>query len=637
MGVTYRAITIGLLLIPLNAMWLVLSEIVWYSGEPTTISLFYNVVFLITLLTLANLVLKRVRPAWALDGREILVVYVMLCIASALASHDMLQILVPTVSHLHRFEPIERRFGEFMPYVPHWLVVSDATALQSAYVGQESIFDAPNLIPWLKPLAWWFGFVIALCALLGGSMLLFRKQWTSHEKLSFPIIEVPMMLAMAPGKLLRSRLFWIGFGIAGIIDLVNGLNALFPLMPQIPIVQILNVQTLFSERPWVDMGPAWVSFYPFAIGMCFFMPLDLAFSCWFFFFFWAAQRVIASHIGIHGMVGFPFVDEQTAGGYYAVALIALWVSRRQLAIIAGSLLGRHVEGQTPWDRKEAWIAAGLIASGLAFLFWFCLYAGMTFWVVALFFALYLLISIAVTRMRAELGPPCHDLHAIGPEKQIVRFFGATSMRRANPFDLTMFAFLGTFNRAYRGHPMPHGMEGMRIAERLRMGQGRLLAAMGLAVLLGTACAFFAMLWAFNKYGASAQILGPGEIFGREPWEATHVLFTAPPPHQNANLIAVITGLLTALGLATLRMNLAWWPFHPVGYAISGSWAMQQLWLCIFVAWAVKALLLKYGGVKAYRPAVPFFVGLIMGDFMVGSFWNIYGIVMETSVYHFWPY
>jgi hypothetical protein len=49
------------------------------------------------------------------------------------------------------------------------------------------------------------------------------------------------------------------------------------------------------------------------------------------------------------------------------------------------------------------------------------------------------------------------------------------------------------------------------------------------------------------------------------------------------------------------------------------------------------ILLKYGGAKMYRPAVPFFVGLMMGDLMVGSFWNIYGIVMERQVYHFWPY
>lgn len=637
MNVTLRSVVIALVLIPLNALWLALSEIVWYSGEPTTISLFYNVVFILTLLLLSNVAIKRLRPAWALRPRELLVIYTMLCIASAIASHDMVQILVPTLSHLHRFEPLEHRYSEIIPHVPAWLVVRDYGALQSAYMGQESIFQLENLLPWLKPLAWWFGFVAALCAVMWGLNLVFRKQWTIHEKLSYPVLETPLMLVNEPKRLIGNKGFWLAFGIAATIDFMNGLNVLFPLLPKIPMVHVANLQEFFPERPWRDIGAMWVSFYPFAIGMCFFMPLDLAFSCWFFFVFWKAQRVFASHIGIHGMIGFPFVEEQTAGGYYAIALIALWITRHHLARAVRILLGRNDPDATGWDRHEVRMAAGLLLIGGAFLSWFCLWAGMTPWIMILFFVLYFLTSVAVTRMRAELGPPCHDLHHIGPDRQIVRFFGAAHLRKANPADLTMFGFLNAFTRAYRGHPMPHGMEGFRIAERMRIDNFQFLIAMGLAIVTGTLWAFFTLLWAFNKYGASAQVLGPGEWFGRETWDYIHVLFTSPPPHQNHNLYAVLIGALSGLGLAALRMNLTWWPFHPVGYAVSGSWSMDQLWLCVFIAWLAKAILLKYGGAKAYRPAVPFFVGLIMGDFMMGSFWNIYGIVLETQVYHFWPY
>jgi len=52
-------------------------------------------------------------------------------------------------------------------------------------------------------------------------------------------------------------------------------------------------------------------------------------------------------------------------------------------------------------------------------------------------------------------------------------------------------------------------------------------------------------------------------------------------------------------------------------------------------WSLLWMHYHYGGVKAYRPAVPFFIGLILGDFMVGAFWNLYGIVMEVQVYRFW--
>jgi len=56
-----------------------------------------------------------------------------------------------------------------------------------------------------------------------------------------------------------------------------------------------------------------------------------------------------------------------------------------------------------------------------------------------------------------------------------------------------------------------------------------------------------------------------------------------------------------------------------------------------VAWLVKTLLLRYGGAQTYHRAVPFFVGLILGDFIVGNSWTLYGLATWQDVYHFWPY
>jgi hypothetical protein len=200
----------------------------------------------------------------------------------------------------------------------------------------------------------------------------------------------------------------------------------------------------------------------------------------------------------------------------------------------------------------------------------------------------------------------------------------------------MLGFYRWFNRAYRAHPMPHGMEAFRIAERLGLSNRRYVAAMALAIGFGAVCAFWALLTVLNKYGAT-QVSGLGDIFGREGWDVINNRFVAPEPHQYQPTYAIIIGLIFSLGLAAMRMVAVWWPFHPVGYAVSGSWSMEQLWMSFFVAWLVKLLLLRYGGAKVYKPAVPFFIGLILGDFMVGGFWNLYGAVMGVEVYHFWPY
>lgn len=635
-GVSFRCIVLGLVLTPLNTLWVVLTEIMWLSGQPATISLFYNVIFLLFILVLGNLAVKQWRPQWALRPTEILVIYTMLSLGTAMCSVDFITILVPSMSHLHRYAPLEGKYVDIMKHLPEWLVVNDPVALESAYVGQESIYRFANFWPWVRPTLWWSAFIIALCAVMWGINLVLRKQWTENEKLSYPIIQLPMLLATEPARLLRNKLFWIAFCIAAFIDLINGLHVLYPLCPKIPVVWIANLQAFFPERPWVDMGPMWVSLYPFAIGMCFLIPTDLAFSCWFFFLFWKAQRVFASYIGMHGMPGFPFIEEQTAGGYYAIALSALWITRRQIARSARILFGRETEPYTPWERDEVRIAAGLFMGGGAFLLYFCLAAGMSLSIVLVFFGLFLLISIAITRMRAELGPVSHDLHHVGPHLQILKYCGMTHFPREHPNDTVMFGFFTFFNRAYRGHPMPHGLEAMAIAGRMKMSQLRYLVAMALAIIAGTFAAFWAMLWLLDKYGAT-QTLGPGEFFGRETWQEVDRWFTMPETDQRAPTVAILIGLVFSCILMALRMNLTWWPWHPVGYAISGSWSMDQLWMAVFVGWLIKVLLLRYGGAKAYKPAIPFFMGLIMGEFMMGSFWNLYGVIMETQVYHFWPY
>ncbi len=638
-GITFRCIIIGLVLTPVTIMFLVSTEVMWQSGYPSILSLMYHVVFILVWLVLFNLLLKRYKPEWALSPGELLVIYTMLSIGSALAGHDMLQVLTPSISHLYHHYHLTGRFDEIIPHVPEWLVVQDRTALDSAYGGQESMFDPRNYRPWLLPLAWWTGFVIALCAVMWGLNLLLRKQWTENEKLSYPILQVPMLLADAPMKLLRSKAFWIAFSIAAGINFLNGLNVLYPTIPGIPIVQVTDIQNYFPERPWSDMGSMPVSFYPFAIGMCFFMPLDLAFSSWFFYLFWKVQRVLASHMGMHGMPGFPYVEEQVAGGYYAIALIALWFGRSHIRRTFEVLVGRESETITPYDRIESRLSFGLMGAGGLFLVWFCLHAGMSLGITLMFFLLYYLVAIGVTRIRAELGPPTVDTYGISPHLQIIRIFGAGELTRANETNVAMFGLLSGICRTSRTHPMPHGLEGFRIAERLKLDNVRYFIAMWVAIIAGIICSFGAMLFVLNKYGASAQILGIPEPLGEEAWSRVQMWMTAPERWHAAPIWAIAIGMLSVLGMTLLRSSLTWWPFMPAGYVMSGvrGASMDLLWMSVFIAWLVKLLLLKYGGPNLYRPAVPFFIGLVLGDFMMGSFWNLYGTLFGVRVYHFWPY
>ena len=78
----------------------------------------------------------------------------------------------------------------------------------------------------------------------------------------------------------------------------------------------------------------------------------------------------------------------------------------------------------------------------------------------------------------------------------------------------------------------------------------------------------------------------------------------------------------------------WWSLHPIGYAISGTYTMNIFWLSFMISWAIKWMILKQGGLRIYRRATPFFFGLILGEFIMGSLWSILAIVFQTPMYSF---
>ena len=64
--------------------------------------------------------------------------------------------------------------------------------------------------------------------------------------------------------------------------------------------------------------------------------------------------------------------------------------------------------------------------------------------------------------------------------------------------------------------------------------------------------------------------------------------------------------------------------------------MNLFWVSLLVAWALKAGLIRYAGMQSYRKAMPFFMGLILGEFVLGSFWNLYGCLRHLPMYNFLP-
>ncbi len=63
--------------------------------------------------------------------------------------------------------------------------------------------------------------------------------------------------------------------------------------------------------------------------------------------------------------------------------------------------------------------------------------------------------------------------------------------------------------------------------------------------------------------------------------------------------------------------------------------MNLIWMPLLIAWIVKTMLLRYGGLVLYRRSLPFFYGLILGQFIPGSLLNLWGVWSNVPTYQFW--
>jgi len=152
----------------------------------------------------------------------------------------------------------------------------------------------------------------------------------------------------------------------------------------------------------------------------------------------------------------------------------------------------------------------------------------------------------------------------------------------------------------------------------------------LAVVLGALVSFWLMLHISYQVGALAPRWGR-EAFGRlERW-----LTYLSGADVSASLFMAFGFGLTLIFM-TLKVRFLWWSLHPVAYPLATSFTLNTgLWFSIFLSWLAKWLILRHRGLKAYRQAFPFFIGLILGEFIIGGLWSIIGIVGKMPVYRFW--
>lgn len=120
----------------------------------------------------------------------------MLC--SSLPGHDCWQLGISPLAMAFWYgtmHPMSRWKDTFLNAMPTWCMVTDMSALRDFFFGHTTFYRWHIFFAWLPSIAWWTAFALALGAVYVGLIALFRRQWIEHEKLAYPLVQIPLALA----------------------------------------------------------------------------------------------------------------------------------------------------------------------------------------------------------------------------------------------------------------------------------------------------------------------------------------------------------------------------------------------------------------------------------------------------------
>lgn len=622
----WRALLISLVLLPFLAYW---------SVEITVdiiFSLLVPPVCALMVVATLNVGLRRWSPRHALTGGELAMIYMFLSVANAMCAEWNLvnSMYIASYALFSDLNPWAKE--RIVPHLPPWFYFQDASLLEDYRRGGYGLlYFLGRLWVWAKPIAAW----TTLFGLLCGAMLcinaLMREQWTRREKLSFPILQVPLLLSKPESPAWRSGYLWGGFAVIFAIDMLNGFAFLYPSLPSIRVRflagRLVDVIPSLDRPPWVSLGWTSVGIFPYMSAIGLFMPTDLLFSCVFFFF---ARKALQFGMELYGyeqgvfggswlVPAAPYFSEQTWGAVFALFLGAFVSSKSYLRE-----LWRHIVRNTSFESNEVrprWSLIGLIGclAGVAIL---CRVVGLSPWLVVGYVGVFLVFSVVLTRMRAQVGPPIHEMAFMGPHQVLLGLFGFKALTEATTVKIYHLFFV--MNRIHRTHPMPYQLEAFKLGQAASVSPRSVFWIIVAAFVIGTAVGQAA--YAFRGY-----VRGAEPAWG-EVGSAIRSISERPQAGGPAAPLAMMTGFAVVMLLDAIRFQVPGFPLHPLGYALSMNFGIDYCWFGLTIVLILKILVQRYYGLKGYERLRLVAIGVILGEFTAELIWATYSLSTQMITY-----
>lgn len=599
---------------------------------------------LLFLVAVVNPLLRLASKRFALRREESLTIYITCLFSSLVPGHGAENFFVPNLLAPFYYATSSNKWLDFLvPNLPSWF----SPALREGRYGPAGIKvvsdwylgikDGP--VPWgawLVPLFAWGAVVLASYVMLACLSSMLRAQWAEREALAYPLLKLPLALvdgeeggARLRGEvpLWRNGAAWAGVGLAVFIQLLNGLNVYFPDVPR--IVLSLELNPYFSDPPWNQMGWTPLRTWPLVVAVTYLLPGEISFSLWAFYFIAKIELMASWAMGYPPAIlpkatgsGQPaFLYYQKFGAYWMFVALILWTGREHWRHVFARAFGRVAA--RPAERHEALsYPAAFWGFALSFLFvvaWTAL-AGVRMDIAAYMWLAYLVIAVALSRMVAEAGLLFvqHGMRPLGAVSQIM---GSGPGAFLPPSSIVPASFIQhSLMYDLRGFIMPSFVQSFKLARDENINLRRLTPLL-FAVICIT---LFMGIWMRVRLGYENSGLTMNEwtAKGGAKFSASNALdyLNGPKDVGPMNPFWICFGMAVTWFLFFARSRWLWMPLHPAGYLMTLTFAMDMLWFSILLGWLFKTLISKYGGVESYRKAIPFFLGLALGEVSMMIFW-----------------
>jgi len=579
------------------------------------------VVLLLLVNPLLSLIKKPLRMA------ELVTIYCMMLVSAGIPSLGLSAYLLPILASPLYFQTPENEWANtFFQYIPDWLIPKDVKAAKYFYEGLPSGAPIPWLV-WVKPLVLWSIFTLGLFLAFICLCVLLRKQWIERERLVFPLVQLPLdMLGVGEPKskvpaFFKNRFMWVGFAIPAFIHGWNRLHFHIPVLPEIRLFYDLGVY--FIEKPWNVVRPLWLIIHFSAIGFVYLLPTDLAFSLWFFYFLFHIHAVVGVMFGMPlghstGYATKGFAAYQMAGAILSFVVATLWRGRRHLASVARNAFKKSADNRQNEPMSYGAALLGLLFGIVVMCLWSVL-AGVNLLVIIVVIALFLMTMIAMTRMVSE----CGMLFVQTPFRPIDLISPAIGTSALGSVSLTVLAFEEMiFMFDVRSSLMPGVMDSFKLLDGSNLKRRHLLPSVGLSIIIAMIVSYASVLIICYKFGGNNLSRWFCSGAPQLPFRRLSAMLFHPQEPDAYSITHMLIGGSVVLLLTIMRQRFVWWQFHPIGYAMGPSWPMIQLWFSILAGFLCKWTILKMGGIKLFRRWRPFFLGMVLGEFLSGGLWLI---------------